>query len=149
MAKAKKVVESYVKLQIAPGSANPSPPIGPALGQKGLNIMEFCKAFNARTEDMDKSLPVPVVIAVYKDKSFSFEIKTPPAAELIKKALNIQSGSATPNTKKVGKLTREQAEEIAQTKMPDLTAASFEAAVKTVVGAAASMGVEVEGVGHE
>lgn len=146
MAKAKKVVEGEVKLQINPGSANPSPPIGPALGQKGVNIMEFCKAFNARTEDMDKTLPVPVLITVYKDKSFDFIIKTPPAAELIKQKLSIQTASATPNTHKVGKLTREQAEEIAEIKMPDLTAASFEAAVQTVVGSATSMGVEVEGV---
>ena len=143
---AKKVIQAYIKLQILPGAANPSPPIGPALGQHGVNIMEFCKAFNAHSQNMDKALPVPVVITVYSDRSFTFISKTPPASALIKKALGLKSGSATPNTEKVGKLTRVQLEEIANAKMPDLTAAELEAAIRTIAGTARSMGVETEGV---
>jgi large subunit ribosomal protein L11 len=141
---AKKVV-GYIKLQVPAGKANPSPPIGPALGQRGLNIMEFCKAFNAATQKMEPGLPVPVVITAYQDKSFTFILKTPPASVLIKKAAKIESGSARPNTDKVGRITRAQAEEIARIKMPDLTAADLEAAVRTIAGSARSMGVEVEG----
>ncbi|WP_419419998.1 50S ribosomal protein L11 [Legionella sp. D16C41] len=141
-----KRVEAYVKLQIPAGKANPSPPVGPALGQRGVNIMEFCKAFNAATQNLEPGLPTPVVITVYNDRSFTFVTKTPPASVLIKKAAGIQSGSGNPNTKKVGKITRAQAEEIAKTKEPDLTAASLEAAVQCVIGTARSMGVEVEGV---
>jgi large subunit ribosomal protein L11 len=141
---AKKVV-GYIKLQVPAGKANPSPPIGPALGQRGLNIMEFCKAFNAATQKMEPGLPVPVVITAYQDKSFTFVLKTPPASVLIKKAAKIESGSARPNTDKVGRITRAQAEEIARIKMPDLTAADLEAAVRTIAGSARSMGVEVEG----
>ncbi|STX27737.1 50S ribosomal protein L11 [Legionella beliardensis] len=141
-----KKVDAYIKLQIPAGKANPSPPVGPALGQRGVNIMEFCKAFNATTQNLEPGLPTPVVITVYNDKSFTFVTKTPPASVLIKKAAGIQSGSGNPNTKKVGKITRAQAEEIAKTKEPDLTAASLEAAVQCVIGTARSMGVEVEGV---
>jgi len=141
---AKKVV-GFIKLQVPAGKANPSPPIGPALGQRGLNIMEFCKAFNAATQKMEPGLPVPCVITAYQDKSFTFIMKTPPASILIKKAAKIESGSKTPHTDKVGKITRAQAEEIARTKMPDLTAADLEAAVRTIAGSARSMGVVVEG----
>lgn len=140
-----KKVEAYIKLQVAAGMANPSPPVGPALGQHGVNIMEFCKAFNAQTEKLEKGLPTPVVITVYNDRSFTFITKTPPASVLIKKALGLKSGSATPNTKKVGKITRAQLEEIATTKEPDLTAADMDAAVRTISGTARSMGVDVEG----
>ncbi len=139
---AKKVV-GFIKLQVPAGKANPSPPIGPALGQRGLNIMEFCKAFNAATQKMEPGLPVPCVITAYQDKSFTFVMKTPPASILIKKAAKIESGSKTPHTDKVGKITRKQAEEIAKTKMPDLTAADLEAAVRTIAGSARSMGVDV------
>ena len=142
---AKKVV-GLIKLQVPAGKANPSPPIGPALGQRGLNIMEFCKAFNAQTQKMEPGLPVPVVITAYADKSFTFIMKTPPATVLIKKAAKIDKGSPRPHTDKVGRITRAQAEEIAKSKMPDLTAADLEAAVKTIAGSARSMGIEVEGV---
>ena len=142
---AKKVV-GYIKLQVPAGKANPSPPIGPALGQRGLNIMEFCKAFNAQTQGLEPGLPIPVVITAYQDKSFTFVMKTPPTSVLIKKAAGIDKGSARPHLDKVGKLTRAQAEQIAKTKTPDLTAADLEAAVRTVAGSARSMGVEVEGV---
>ncbi len=142
---AKKIV-GYIKLQVPAGKANPSPPIGPALGQRGLNIMEFCKAFNAQTQGMEVGLPVPVVITAYADKSFTFVMKTPPATVLIKKAAGVAKGSPKPHTDKVGKLTRAQAEAIATTKMPDLTAADLDAAVRTVAGSARSMGIEVEGV---
>ncbi|MEE8057001.1 MAG: 50S ribosomal protein L11 [Pseudomonadales bacterium] len=141
---AKKIV-GYIKLQVPAGKSNPSPPIGPALGQRGLNIMEFCKAFNAATQKMEAGLPVPVVITVYADKSFTFIMKTTPAAVLIKKAAGITKGSSTPHSDKVGKLTREQVEEIAKVKMPDLTAADTNAAVRTIAGSARSMGIEVEG----
>lgn len=142
---AKKVV-GFIKLQVPAGKANPSPPIGPALGQRGLNIMEFCKAFNAATQSMEAGLPIPVVITAFADKSFTFVMKTPPASVLIKKAINLSKGSAKPHTDKVGKLTRAQAEEIAKLKQPDLTAADLEAAVRSVAGSARSMGVEVEGL---
>ncbi len=142
---AKKVV-GLIKLQVPAGKANPSPPIGPALGQRGLNIMEFCKAFNAQTQKMEPGLPVPVVITAYQDKSFTFVMKTPPASVLISKAAKIEKGSARPNTDKVGKITRAQAEEIAKAKMPDLTAADLKAAVRTIAGSARSMGVDVEGL---
>ena len=142
---AKKVV-GLIKLQVPAGKANPSPPIGPALGQRGLNIMEFCKAFNAQTSKMEPGLPLPVVITAYADKSFTFILKTPPATVLIKKAAKIDKGSARPHTDKVGKLTRKQAEEIAKMKQPDLTAADMDAAVRTIAGSARSMGVEVEGI---
>ena len=142
---AKKVV-GIIKLQVPAGKANPSPPIGPALGQRGLNIMEFCKAFNAQTSKMEPGLPLPVVITAYADKSFTFILKTPPATVLIKKASKVDKGSARPHTDKVGKLTRAQAEEIAKAKMPDLTAADLEAAIRTVAGSARSMGITVEGV---
>ncbi len=142
---AKKIV-GYIKLQVPAGKANPSPPIGPALGQRGLNIMEFCKAFNAQTQKMEAGMPLPVVVTAYADKSFTFIIKTPPASVLIRKALKLEKGSPRPHIDKVGKLTRAQAEEIAKTKMPDLTAADLDAAVKTIAGSARSMGVEVEGV---
>jgi large subunit ribosomal protein L11 len=142
---AKKVV-GYIKLQVPAGKANPSPPIGPALGQRGLNIMEFCKAFNAQTQKVEPGLPLPVVITAFADKSFSFVVKTPPASVLIKKASGVEKGSAKPHTDKVGKLTRAQAEDIAKAKMPDLTAADLDAAVRTVAGSARSMGIEVEGV---
>ncbi|PCJ38165.1 MAG: 50S ribosomal protein L11 [Moraxellaceae bacterium] len=141
-----KKVEAYIKLQVAAGSANPSPPVGPALGQHGVNIMEFCKAFNAQTQKMEKGLPIPVVISVYSDRSFTFIMKTPPAAVLLIKAAGIPKGSGEPNTKKVGKVTRAQLEEIATTKMADLTAADMDAAVRTIAGTAVSMGLEVEGV---
>ena len=139
---AKKVV-GFIKLQVPAGKANPSPPIGPALGQRGLNIMEFCKAFNAATQKLEPGLPVPCVITAYQDKSFTFVMKTTPASILIKKAAKIESGSKTPHTDKVGKITRKQAEEIAKLKMPDLTAADLEAAVRTIAGSARSMGVDV------
>jgi large subunit ribosomal protein L11 len=142
---AKKVV-GYIKLQVPAGKANPSPPIGPALGQRGLNIMEFCKAFNAQTQSIEAGLPIPVVITAYQDKSFTFVMKTPPASILIKKAAKIEKGSQRPHTDKVGKITRAQAEEIAKAKMPDLTAADLDAAVRTIAGSARSMGVTVEGV---
>ena len=142
---AKKVV-GFVKLQVPAGKANPSPPIGPALGQRGLNIMEFCKAFNAQTQGVEPGLPLPVVITAYADKSFTFVIKTPPTSVLIKKAMKLDKGSPRPHTDKVGKLTRAQVEEIAKTKMPDLNASSLETAMKMVAGSARSMGVEVEGV---
>jgi len=142
---AKKIV-GFIKLQVPAGKANPSPPIGPALGQRGLNIMEFCKAFNAQTQGMEPGLPIPVVITAYADKSFTFIMKTPPAAVLIKKATGVQKGSARPNADKVGTLTRAQAEEIAKTKQPDLTAADLDAAVRTIAGSARSMGINVEGV---
>ena len=141
-----KKVEAYIKLQVPAGQANPSPPVGPALGQHGLNIMEFCKAFNAQTQNVEPGLPVPVIITVYNDKSFTFESKTTPAAILLKKAAGVKSGSGTPNSKKVGKVTREQLEEIAKTKEPDLTAADIDAAVRTIAGTARSMGIDTEGV---
>lgn len=139
-------IDAYIKLQIPAGQANPSPPVGPALGQHGVNIMEFCKAFNAATQDGEQGVPVPVVITVYSDRSFTFITKTPPAAVLIKKAAGLKSGSATPNSHKVGKISREQLEEIAKTKEPDLSAADLNAAVKTIAGTARSMGIETEGV---
>jgi large subunit ribosomal protein L11 len=142
---AKKIV-GFIKLQVPAGKANPSPPIGPALGQRGLNIMEFCKAFNAQTQGVEPGLPIPVVITAYADKSFTFVMKTPPASVLIKKAAKIDKGSAKPHTDKVGKLTRAQVEEIAKAKMKDLTAADLEAAMRTVAGSARSMGVIVEGM---
>jgi large subunit ribosomal protein L11 len=141
---AKKIV-GYIKLQVPAGKANPSPPIGPALGQRGLNIMEFCKAFNAKTQGMEPGLPIPVVITAFADKSFTFIMKTPPATVLIKKALKIDKGSAKPHVDKVGTITRAQLEEIAKTKEPDLTAADMDAAVRTLVGTARSMGISVEG----
>ena len=141
-----KKIDSYVKLQIPAGKANPSPPIGPALGQRGVNIMAFCKEFNAATQKMDVGQPTPVVITVYSDKSFTFVMKTPPATFLLKKAAGIKSGSGRPNTQKVGTVTRAQLEEIANTKQADLTAASLDAAVRTIAGSARSMGLEVEGV---
>ena len=142
---AKKIV-GFIKLQVPAGKANPSPPIGPALGQRGLNIMEFCKAFNAQTQGMEPGLPIPVVITAFADKSFTFVMKTPPATILIKKAAKIDKGSKTPHTDKVGKITRTQAEEIAKLKMPDLTASDLEAAVRTIAGSARSMGITVEGL---
>ena len=142
---AKKIV-GYIKLQVPAGAANPSPPIGPALGQQGVNIMEFCKAFNAQTQALEKGLPTPVVITVYSDRSFTFIMKTPPASVLIAKALGLAKGSATPNTAKVGKVSRKQLEDIAKVKMPDLTASDLDAAVRTIAGSARSMGVDVEGV---
>jgi large subunit ribosomal protein L11 len=141
-----KKIEAYIKLQVPAGGANPSPPVGPALGQHGLNIMEFCKAFNAKTQSMENGLPIPVVITVYNDKSFTFETKTPPAAVLLLKAAGLKSGSGRPNTEKVGTVNRAQLEEIANTKMPDLNAADLEAAVKTIAGTARSMGLNTEGV---
>jgi large subunit ribosomal protein L11 len=141
-----KKVETYIKLQVPAGKANPSPPVGPALGQHGVNIMEFCKSFNAETQSMEAGMPIPVVITVYSDRSFTFIKKTPPAAVLLKKAAGIKSGSGTPNTVKVGKVTRAQLEEIAKTKDPDLTAADLDAAVRTIAGSARSMGLDVEGV---
>jgi large subunit ribosomal protein L11 len=141
-----KKITAYIKLQVKAGEANPSPPVGPALGQRGVNIMEFCKAFNAKTQDVEKGLPLPVVITVYSDRSFTFITKTPPASILLKKAVGIKSGSSNPNTKKVGTVTREQIEEIAKTKMEDLNAANLEAAVKTIAGSARSMGLNVEGL---
>jgi len=141
-----KKVNGYVKLQVPAGQANPSPPIGPALGQQGVNIMEFCKQFNAQTQQLEKGLPIPVVITVYSDRSFTFIMKTPPASVLIRKSIGIEKGSGTPNTAKVGKISRKQLEEIAKTKTPDLTAADLEAAVRTIAGSARSMGVDVEGL---
>ena len=141
---AKKVV-GYIKLQVPAGKANPSPPIGPALGQRGLNIMEFCKAFNAATQKLEPGLPIPTIITVYSDRSFTFITKTPPATILLKKAVGIESGSGRPNTEKVGKVTRKQLEEIAKAKMPDLTAADLDAAVRTIAGSARSMGLVSEG----
>ena len=141
-----KKVQGYVKLQVPAGQANPSPPIGPALGQQGVNIMEFCKQFNAQTQQVEKGLPIPVVITVYSDRSFTFVMKTPPASVLIRKAIGVEKGSGTPNTAKVGRITRTQLEEIAKTKTPDLTAADLDAAVRTIAGSARSMGVDVEGV---
>ena len=141
-----KKVEAYIKLQVPAGQANPSPPVGPALGQHGVNIMEFCKAFNAQTSAIEPGAPVPVVISVYGDRSFTFQMKTPPAAFLLRKAAGIQKGSGRPNTEKVGKVTRAQLEEIATAKMPDLTAADMDAAVRTIAGSAVSAGLEVEGV---
>ncbi len=141
-----KKVAAYIKLQVPAGAANPSPPVGPALGQHGVNIMEFCKAFNAKTQSLENGMPIPVVITVYADRSFTFITKTPPAAVLLRKAAGIPKGSGEPNTKKVGKVTRAQLEEIARTKEPDLTAADLDAAVRTIAGSARSMGLNVEGV---
>lgn len=141
-----KKIQAYIKLQVPAGQANPSPPVGPALGQHGVNIMEFCKAFNASTQSMEQGLPIPVVITVYSDRSFTFITKTPPAAVLLRKAAKIQKGSGEPNTKKVGTVNRAQLEEIARTKEPDLTAADMDAAVRTIAGSARSMGLNVEGV---
>ena len=141
-----KKVNGYVKLQVPAGAGNPAPPIGPALGQQGVNIMEFCKQFNAATQKIEKSLPIPVIITVYSDRSFTFIMKTPPASVLIRKAIGIEKGSGTPEHRKVGKITRKQLEEIAKTKTPDLTAADLDAAVRTIAGTARSMGVDVVGV---
>lgn len=141
-----KKLEAYIKLQVPAGKANPSPPVGPALGQHGVNIMEFCKAFNSQTQKTEQGLPIPVVISVFSDRSFTFVTKTPPASVLLLKAAGIKSGSGEPNTKKVGSVTRAQLEEIAKTKEPDLTAASVDAAVRTIAGTARSMGLEVEGL---
>ena len=141
-----KKVEAYIKLQVAAGQANPSPPVGPALGQHGVNIMDFCKAFNAQTQSVEQGLPIPVVITVYADRSFTFVTKTPPAAVLLRKAAGIAKRSATPNTVKVAKVNREQLEEIAKMKMPDLTAADMDAAVRTIAGTARASGIDVEGL---
>jgi large subunit ribosomal protein L11 len=141
-----KKITAYIKLQVQAGEANPAPPVGPALGQHGVNIMEFCKAFNAKTQKMEKGLPVPVVITVYSDRSFTFITKTPPAAVLLLKAANVKKGSGTPNTSKVGSVTLAQLEEIANVKMPDITASDLAAAVRTIAGTARSMGLDVEGV---
>ena len=141
-----KKIDAYIKLQVPAGQANPSPPVGPALGQHGLNIMDFCKAFNAKTQDIEGGLPVPVVITVYADKSFSFETKSPPAAVLLRKAAGVAKGSGVPHREKVGKVKREQLEEIVKSKDGDLTAADMDAAVRTIAGTARSMGIEVEGV---
>ena len=141
-----KKVSAYIKLQVKAGQANPSPPVGPALGQRGVNIMEFCKAFNAQTQGVEPGLPIPVIITVYSDKSFTFVMKTPPASILLKKAAGIKSGSGRPNTEKVGVVNRAQLEEIAKTKSPDLTAGDMDAAVRTIAGTARSMGLNVEGV---
>ncbi|QRN41077.1 MAG: 50S ribosomal protein L11 [Neisseriaceae bacterium] len=141
-----KKIAGYIKLQIPAGKANPSPPVGPALGQRGLNIMEFCKAFNAATQNLEPGMPVPVVITAYVDKSFTFIMKTPPASVLLKKVAGAAKGSATPHTMKVGKVTREQIEEIAKTKQPDLTGADLDANVRIIAGSARSMGIDVEGV---
>jgi len=141
-----KKIEAYIKLQVPAQDANPSPPVGPALGQHGVNIMEFCKTFNAQTQSIEKGMPVPVVITVYGDRSFTFITKTPPAAVLLKKAAGVPKGSGTPNTEKVGKVNREQLEEIATIKMPDLTAADMDAAVRSIAGTARSMGLDTEGV---
>jgi len=141
-----KKIEAYIKLQVPAQEANPSPPVGPALGQHGVNIMEFCKTFNAQTQSLEKGMPVPVVITVYGDRSFTFITKTPPAAVLLKKAAGVPKGSGTPNTTKVGKVNRAQLEEIANVKMPDLTAADMDAAVRTIAGTARSMGLDTEGV---
>ncbi len=140
-----KKIEAYIKLQVPAGQANPSPPVGPALGQHGVNIMEFCKAFNAQTQGMEQGLPTPCVITVYADRSFSFITKTPPASVLLKKALGLARGSSTPNTEKIGTATRAQLEEIAKTKMPDLNTADLDAAVRIIAGSARSMGVDTEG----
>lgn len=141
-----KKISAYIKLQVAAGQANPSPPVGPALGQRGVNIMEFCKAFNAATQTLEQGMPIPVVITVYSDRTFTFITKTPPASVLLKKAAGVKKGSGRPNTEKIGTVTREQLEEIAKTKQPDLTAASVDAAVRTIAGSARSMGLNVEGV---
>jgi large subunit ribosomal protein L11 len=141
-----KKIQGYIKLQIPAQEANPSPPVGPALGQRGVNIMEFCKAFNAQTQSLEKGLPTPVVITVYTDRSFTFVTKTPPASVLLKKAIQVKSGSGRPNTEKVGTVNREQLEEIAKTKEPDLTAANLDAAVRSIAGTARSMGIDVEGL---
>jgi large subunit ribosomal protein L11 len=141
-----KKIETYIKLQIPAGQANPSPPVGPALGQHGVNIMEFCKAFNAETQSMEQGMPIPAVISVYSDRSFTFITKTPPAAELLKKAAGITKGSGTPNSEKVGQVTRAQLEEIVKIKEPDLNAANIDAAVRIIAGSARSMGLEVEGL---
>mgnify|MGYP000013870746 FL=1 len=141
-----KKIDGYIKLQIPAGQANPSPPVGPALGQKGVNIMEFCKAFNADTQGIEPGLPIPVVITVYSDKSFTYIKKTPPASILLKKAAGIKSGSGRPNTEKVGKVSRAQLEEVANQKWPDLTAGDMDAAVRTIAGSARSAGIETEGV---
>ena len=141
-----KKIDAYIKLQVPAGQANPSPPVGPALGQHGLNIMDFCKAFNAKTQDVEGGLPVPVVITVFSDKSFSFETKSPPASVLLRKAAGIPKGSGVPHSEKVGKVNRGQLEEIVKSKDGDLTAADMDAAVKTIAGTARSMGIEVEGV---
>ena len=141
-----KKVEAYIKLQVAAGQANPSPPVGPALGQHGVNIMDFCKTFNAQTQSLEQGMPIPVVITVYADRSFTFITKTPPASVLLRKAANVQKGSGTPNSAKVGKVNRAQLEEIATLKMPDLTAADMDAAVRTIAGSARSAGIETEGV---
>jgi large subunit ribosomal protein L11 len=141
-----KKIQAYIKLQIKAQEANPSPPVGPALGQHGVNIMEFCKAFNAETQKNNKGMPLPVIITVYNDRSFTFVIKTPPASFLLKEAAKLKKGSSTPNTNKVGKVSREQLEEIAKMKEPDLTAASLDAAVRTIAGSARSMGIETDGV---
>jgi large subunit ribosomal protein L11 len=141
-----KKVQAYIRLQVPAGKANPSPPVGPALGQHGVNIMEFCKSFNADTQGMEVGMPIPVVITVYSDRSFTFIKKTPPAAVLLRKAAGIEKGSAVPNTTKVGKVTRAQVEEIAKLKTPDLTAADLEAAVRTIAGSARSAGIDVEGL---
>ena len=141
-----KKIDTYIKLQVPAGAANPSPPVGPALGQHGLNIMDFCKAFNAQTQNMEANLPVPVVITVYSDKSFTFILKTPPASFLLLKAAGIAKGSGVPNTAKVGKVNRQQLEDIVKVKEPDLTAADMDAAVRTIAGTARSMGLETEGV---
>ena len=147
MAASRKKVKGLIKLQITGGAANPSPPVGPALGQQGVNIMEFCKAFNAQTQTPDKQgKPLPVVITVYEDRSFTFVVKTPPNSYLIKEAAKVKSGSSRPNTEKVGKITRKQVEEIAKVKMCDITAASLEAAMRTIAGSARSMGIDVEGM---
>src|SRR5215203_2564244 len=138
-----KKIDGYIKLQVPAGAANPAPPIGPALGQQGVNIMEFCKQFNAATQKLEKGLPIPVIITVYSDRSFTFIMKTPPASVLIRKAIGIEKGSGVPNTQKVGKITRKQLEEIAKLKTPDLTAADLDAAVRTIAGSARSMGVDV------
>lgn len=141
-----KKIEAYIKLQVPAGGANPSPPVGPALGQHGVNIMDFCKAFNAQTQNMEAGLPIPVVITVYSDRSFTFVTKTPPASVLLKKSLGIPKGSGVPNRDKVGTATRAQLEEIAKTKDPDMTAADMDAAVRTIAGTARSMGIDVEGI---
>lgn len=141
-----KKVTAYIKLQVAAGKANPSPPVGPALGQHGLNIMEFCKAFNAQTQSIEQGMPIPVIITAYSDRSFTFILKTPPASVLLRKITGIAKGSSNPNSQKVGKVTRAQLEEVAKTKMPDLTAADLDAAVRTIAGTARSMGLDAEGV---
>lgn len=141
-----KKIDAYIKLQVPAGQANPSPPVGPALGQHGVNIMEFCKAFNAQTQSMEPGLPIPVVITVYADKSFTYITKTPPASVLLRKAAGISKGSGEPNSNKVGKVNRAQLEDIVNQKMPDLTAADMDAAVRTIAGSARSAGIEVEGV---